>query len=120
MDTKTVFHNVVFVTVLSDEALPHVLDAGVCVQHIVHYDLPSTKAEFRSRLALFYTAMKWYVMLNTGDGVIEVSLSVFIGVCCIIDRSHLPKNRPRCYVKSPTVHAYHRSGNFSCYEIFVV
>ena len=77
---KMVFHDVVFVTVLSDEALPHVLDAGVCVQRIVHYDLPSTKAEFRSRLALFYTAMKWYVMLNTGYRVVEVSLSEFIGV----------------------------------------
>ena len=53
-----------FCTVLSDEVLPHVLDAGVYVQHIVHYDLPSTKTEFRSRLALFYTAMKWYVNIT--------------------------------------------------------
>ena len=68
-DTRTVSRNVVFVTVLSDEALPHVLDAGVCVQHIVHYDMPSTKTEFRSRLALFYTAMKWYVKITATPGL---------------------------------------------------
>ena len=69
------FINVVFPAVLSDEALPHVLDAGVCVQHIVHYDLPSTKTEFRSRLALFYTAMKWYVNITaTPAWYVEASL----------------------------------------------
>ena len=44
--------------VLSDEVLPHMLDAGMYVEHIVHYDMPSTKAEFRQRLALFYKSMK--------------------------------------------------------------
>ena len=47
--------------VLSDEVLPHVLDAGMCVEHILHYDLPSVKREFRQRLALLYKSVKRWV-----------------------------------------------------------
>ena len=47
----------VFPIVVTDGAMPGLIPAGTFISHIIHYELPTSRAAFTSRLTLLYPAI---------------------------------------------------------------